>query len=92
MRATGLSLRPAPGLDPLRAERFHEERSDIAKDIADLARRVAPRGRPASGLAVDVSDIRRGRILTTTHNGRRIVVQRRRAFAVFVGEGTVKKQ
>ncbi len=45
--------------------RFHEERSDIAKDLADLARRVWPRGRPASGVTVDVSDIRRGRIITT---------------------------
>ncbi|MFI5353904.1 MAG: hypothetical protein ACHQZS_13210 [Candidatus Binatales bacterium] len=74
-------------------ERFHEERSDIARDIAELARRVAPRNRPASGVAVDVSDIRRGRIVTTdqTVNGRRIVVQKRRPFAVFVGEGPVKK-
>jgi hypothetical protein len=74
-------------------ERFHEERSDLAKDIADLARRVAPRGRPPLGVTVDVSDIRRGRIISTSHtvNGRRIVVQKRRAFAVFVGEGPVKK-
>ena len=74
--------------------RFDEERSEVAKDIADLARRVAPRNRPATGAAVDVSDIRRGRILTTsqTINGRRIVVQKRRAFAVFVGEGPVKKR
>ena len=75
-------------------ERFHEERSDIAKDLAVLARRVALRNRPASGVAVDVSDIRRGRIITTdqTVNGRRIVVQRRRAFAVYVGEGSMKKR
>ena len=39
--------------------RFHEGRSDIAKDLADLARRVWPRGRPASGVTVDFSDIRR---------------------------------
>ncbi|MGO9330558.1 MAG: hypothetical protein ACLQJ0_20930 [Steroidobacteraceae bacterium] len=66
-------------------ERFHEERSDIAKDIADLARRVSPRGRPTSGVMVDVSDIRRGRIITTGQvvNGRRIAVQKRRAFAVY---------
>jgi len=44
-------------------ERFHEERSDIAKDLADLARRVSPRNGPASGVAVDVSDIRSGRII-----------------------------
>ncbi len=74
--------------------RFHEERSDIAKDLADLARRVAPCNRPASGVAVDVSEIRRGRILTTnqTVNGKRIVVQRRRPFAVYVGEGPVKRK
>ncbi len=73
---------------------FHEERSEIAKDIADLVRRVAPRNRPLSGVAVDISDIRRGRILTTnqTVNGRRIMVQKRRAFAVYVGERPVKKQ
>ncbi len=55
-----------------RPERFHEERSDIAKDLAELARRVWPRGRPSSAITVDVSDIRRGRILTTnqTVNGR----------------------
>ena len=75
-------------------ERFHEERSDIAKDLADLARRVSPRGRPGSGVTVDVSDIRRGRIVTTGQvvNGRHIVVQKRRSFAVYVGEGPVKKQ
>ena len=75
-------------------ERFHEERSDIAKDLAELARRVAPRGRPTSGVTVDVSDIRRGRIVTTnqTVNGRRLVVQKRRPFAVFVGEGPVKRR
>ncbi len=72
--------------------RFHEERSEIAKDLADLARRVAPRNRPASGVAVDVSEIRRGRIIATsqTINGRRIVIKKRRPFAVFVGEGPVK--
>ncbi len=77
-----------------RPERFHEERSDIAKDLAELARRVWPRGRPSSAITVDVSDIRRGRILTTnqTVNGRRIVVQKRRAFAVYVGEGPMKKR
>ncbi len=62
-------------------------------DVADLARRASPRGRPTSGVEVDVSDIRRGRILTTdqTVNGKRIVVQTRKAFAVFAGEGPVKK-
>jgi len=65
----------------------------IAHDIAELARQVSPRDRPASGVTVDVSDIRRGRIITTgqTVNGRRIVVQKRKGFSVFVGEGTPKK-
>ena len=74
--------------------RFHEERSEIAHDLAELARRASPRNRPASGVTVDVSDIRRGRIITTgqTVNGRRIVVQKRRPFAVCVGEGPVKKR
>ncbi len=73
-------------------ERFHEERSDIAHDIADLARRVSPRNRPRSGVTVDVSEIRRGRIITTGQvvNGRRIVVQKRRPFAVYVGQQPVK--
>jgi hypothetical protein len=31
-----------------RPERFHEERSDIAHDLAELARRVAPRTRRAN--------------------------------------------
>jgi len=72
-------------------ERLHEERSDIADDLVKLARRVSPRNQPASGVTVDVSDIRRGRIITTnqTVNGRRIVVQKHRAFAVFVGERPV---
>jgi hypothetical protein len=94
---------------PSNPHRFHEERSDLAKDIAELARRVSPRGRPRSGVTVDVSEIRRGRIITTgqtvisagrrgrvvvsslTVNGRRVVVQKRKAFAVFVGEQPVKK-
>jgi hypothetical protein len=42
---------------------------------------------------VDVSDIRRRRIISTsqTVNGRRIVVQKRRPFAVYVGERPVKR-
>ncbi len=63
-------------------------------DIADLARRASPRGRPTSGVEVDASDIRRRRVITTdqTVNGRRIVVQKRRPFAVYVGEGPMKKR
>jgi len=64
------------------------------KDLAELARRVSSRGRPSSAVTVDVSDIRRGRIVATTQtvNGRGIVVQRRRPFAVYVGEGPMKKR
>jgi hypothetical protein len=73
-------------------ERFHEERSDLAKDIADLARRVAPRSRRAKDVEVDISEGRRGRIViaTETINGKRVMVQRRKTFAVYVGERTVK--
>jgi hypothetical protein len=45
--------------------RFHEERSDIAHDLAELAKQVSSRGRPARTVAVDVSQGRRGRIITT---------------------------
>ncbi len=86
----GLSSRVRRMSPPLarHPERFHEERSDVAKAIAGLARLVCPRGRPASGVTVDVSDIRRGRIVSTvqTINGRRAVVQKRKAFAIFVGQ------
>jgi hypothetical protein len=73
-------------------ERFHEERSEIAHDIAGLARRVAPRTRRATSIAVDISEGRRGRIVVAaqTINGKRVMVQRRRAFAVYVGERPVK--
>jgi hypothetical protein len=72
--------------------RFHEERSDIAHDLAELARRVTPRSRRAKAVEVDISEGRRGRIVvaTQTINGKRVMVQRRRAFAVFVGERPVK--
>jgi hypothetical protein len=74
-------------------ERFHEERSDIAHDLAELARRVAPRSRRAEAVDVDISEGRRGRIIVAsqTIKGKRVVVQRRRAFAVYVGERPVKK-
>jgi hypothetical protein len=64
-------------------ERFHQDRSDIAKAICDLARRVSPLSRPTPAISVDLE---RGRIVTAsrTIKGRRIVVQRRRPFAIFV--------
>jgi hypothetical protein len=74
-------------------ERFHEERSEIANDLAELARRVAPRSRRTTAIGVDISEGRRGRIVAAaqTINGKRVMVQRRRAFAVYVGERPVKK-
>jgi len=66
----------------------------IAHDLAELARRVAPRSRRATAVEVDLSAGRRGRIVVAsqTINGRRVVVQRRKAFAVFVGDGPAKKR
>jgi hypothetical protein len=77
---------------PSNPHRFHEERSDIAHDIVELARRIAPRSKRATSIEVDISEGRRGRIVvaTQTINGKRVVVQRRRAFAVYVGERPVK--
>ena len=89
LRASGVYL---PRWHPIRTASTKSAPTS-AKDLADLAPRVWPRGRPASGVTVDFSDIRRGRIITTgqTVNGRRIMVQKRQAFAVFVGEQPVKK-
>jgi hypothetical protein len=56
------------------------------------SRRVAPRSRRATAVEVDISEGRRGRIVVAsqTINGKRVMVQRRRAFAVYVGERPVK--
>jgi hypothetical protein len=77
---------------PSNPHRFHEERSDIAYDIAALARRVAPRSRRTHAVEVDISEGRRGRIVVAsqTINGKRVMVQIRKAFAVYVGERPVK--
>jgi hypothetical protein len=66
--------------------RFHEDRSEIAHDIAQLARIIAPR-RVRRSVAVEVSAERSGRVINDSQviNGRRVQVQRRRPFAVFVG-------
>ena len=82
---------------PIRAgnpDRFYEEQSEIANELAKLARRVAPRSRRAKAVRVDISEERCGRIVvaTQTINGRRIMVQKRHAFAVHVRERPVKKQ
>ena len=54
---------------------FHAQRSVIAQDLAELARRIAPRARRTSELEVELSERRRGRIVVATTqaiNGRRI--------------------
>jgi hypothetical protein len=73
--------------------RCHEERSDIAKDISDLARSLAPRGPEQRTVKVDVTDSRTGRTVTGSMvvNGRRVMVQRRAAFAISSGYQPVKK-
>ena len=73
-------------------ERFHEERSDIAKDLADLAHRICHViGRHQESLSTSATFAAAASSPTDqTVNGRRIVVQKRRPFAVFVGEGPVK--
>ena len=64
-------------------ERFHEERSEIAHDLAKMAEALAPavverRSRAADPHQVIVTGVR-------IINGRRVMVQRRRAsFAVSV--------
>jgi hypothetical protein len=66
----------------------------IAHDLAEFARRIAPRARCTSELEVELSERRRGRIVIAaqTINGRRVMVQKHVPFAVFVGERPVKKQ
>ena len=66
--------------------RFHEDRSEIAHDIAQLARIIAPR-RVRRSVAVEVSAERSGRAIIASQviNGKRVQVQRRRPFAVFIG-------
>jgi hypothetical protein len=73
--------------------RFHEERSDIAKDNSDLARSLAPRRPDTATTKVDVTDSRTGRTVTGSYviNGRRLMVQRRAAFAISSGYPDAKK-
>ena len=73
--------------------RFHEERSDIAKDNSDLARSLAPRRPDTATTKVDVTDSRTGRTVTgsVVINGRRVTVQRRAAFAISSGYPDAKK-
>ncbi len=77
---------------PTHPHRFHEHKSEIAHDLAELGRRSAPRSRRAKVVEVDISDVRRGRIVvgSQTINGKRVMVQKRVPFAVYVGERPVK--
>jgi hypothetical protein len=63
-------------------ERFHEEKSEIARGLIDIAEGVSPGGRRASvPVAVEVSEKRRGRVVAHSVvlvNGRRVTVQARR--------------
>jgi hypothetical protein len=74
--------------------RFHEERSDIAKDISDLARSLAPRRPEGRTVRVDVTDARLGRTVTGSMvvNGKRVMVQRRAPFVISSGYQPVKKR
>jgi hypothetical protein len=68
-------MSPPLSSDP---ERFHAQRSVIAHDLAELARRIAPRARRTSELEVELSERRRGRIVVATTqaiNGRPVTVQ-----------------
>jgi len=50
----------------------------IAQDLAELARRIAPRARRTSELEVELSERRRGRIVVATMraiNGRPVTLQ-----------------
>ena len=65
--------------------RFHEDISELAHEIAQMAKAVAP-GRRSSRISVRMSDERSGRVINDSQviNGRRIQVQRRKPFAIFV--------
>ena len=73
----------AAGVDP---RRFHEDLSELAREIAQMAKAVAP-GRRSSRIGVHLSVERSGRVINDSQviNGKRVQVQRRRPFAVFVG-------
>jgi hypothetical protein len=74
--------------------RFHEERSDVAEAISDLARSLAPRRARTGAIKVSVTEGRLGRTIIGSQviNGRRVMVQKRQAFAISVGEQPVKKR
>ena len=66
--------------------RYHEDKSEIANDLAQLARAIAPR-RVSRHLRVDLSTERSGRTVVTSQiiNGKRVQVQRRQPFSIHVG-------
>ena len=66
--------------------RYHEDKSEIANDLALLARAIVPR-RVRRGLAIEISAERSGRMVNSSQviNGRRVQVQRRQAFAIHSG-------
>lgn len=66
--------------------RFHEDISELAHGIAQMAKAIAP-GRRSSRISVLVSDERSGRVINGSQviNGKRVEVQRRRPFAIHVG-------
>jgi hypothetical protein len=74
--------------------RFHEERSDVAQAITELARSLAPRRAQVAAIKVAVTESRLGRTVIGCQviNGRRVMVQKRQAFAISVGEQPVKKR
>jgi hypothetical protein len=77
---------PGRGPEPCRKHRGAPAQADGELRVTGSAGKV-PWSNRSSAVRVDVSDIRRGRIVSTTQavNGQRIAVQKRRAFAVFVG-------
>jgi hypothetical protein len=74
--------------------RFHEERSDVAEAITHHARSLAPRRARTEAVKVSVTEGRLGRTVIGSQviNGRRVLVQKRQAFAISVGEQPVNKR
>jgi len=67
--------------------RFHEDRSEIAQDLVEPAGALCPRRQHTRALKVEVSAERAGRTIIASQviNGKRVQVERRRPFAVFIG-------
>jgi hypothetical protein len=71
-----------PGAPPALEKELHS----IARDITVLAKYLYP-NRVPSAVKVDISGKRAGRLVNTmqTIKGRRVVVQSRKPFAIFIG-------